>query len=166
MSETSINSYIFYKPLHQESPCLSHSCLCDLLPCSTGTGFLKLTPAAAALIALSGDSPLTKYRGKTHMSSECLKFNGLQISNTLFSSPATMSRPRGSCLAYTQPDLEFFKMLICAFYLFIPWLPWVFICVGIIDTSGYYSSKGWDSPHIAVYQPPDLQHRCAELSRG
>ncbi|XP_006759515.1 PREDICTED: dystrotelin [Myotis davidii] len=28
----------------------------------TGTGFLKLTPAAAALIALSGDSPLTKYR--------------------------------------------------------------------------------------------------------
>ncbi|XP_023615089.1 dystrotelin [Myotis lucifugus] len=29
---------------------------------STGTGFLKLTPAAAALIALSGDSPLTKYR--------------------------------------------------------------------------------------------------------
>ncbi|XP_028364318.1 dystrotelin [Phyllostomus discolor] len=29
---------------------------------STGTGFLKLAPAAAALIALSGDSPLTKYR--------------------------------------------------------------------------------------------------------
>ncbi|XP_015990494.2 dystrotelin [Rousettus aegyptiacus] len=29
---------------------------------STGTGFLKLVPAAAALIALSGDSPLTKYR--------------------------------------------------------------------------------------------------------
>ncbi|XP_071072102.1 dystrotelin [Dasypus novemcinctus] len=29
---------------------------------STGTGFLKLEPAAAALIALSGDSPLTKYR--------------------------------------------------------------------------------------------------------
>ncbi|XP_006889221.1 PREDICTED: dystrotelin [Elephantulus edwardii] len=29
---------------------------------STGTGFLKLTSAAAALIALSGDSPLTKYR--------------------------------------------------------------------------------------------------------
>ncbi|XP_057602487.1 dystrotelin [Hippopotamus amphibius kiboko] len=28
----------------------------------TGTGFLKLAPAAAALIALSGDSPLTKYR--------------------------------------------------------------------------------------------------------
>ncbi|XP_037021783.2 dystrotelin [Artibeus jamaicensis] len=29
---------------------------------SMGTGFLKLAPAAAALIALSGDSPLTKYR--------------------------------------------------------------------------------------------------------
>ncbi|XP_062057560.1 dystrotelin, partial [Lepus europaeus] len=29
---------------------------------STGTGFLKLMPVAAALIALSGDSPLTKYR--------------------------------------------------------------------------------------------------------
>ncbi|XP_068399912.1 dystrotelin [Eschrichtius robustus] len=29
---------------------------------SSGTGFLKLGPAAAALIALSGDSPLTKYR--------------------------------------------------------------------------------------------------------
>ncbi|KAB0357682.1 hypothetical protein FD754_001838, partial [Muntiacus muntjak] len=29
---------------------------------STGTGFLKLAPAAAALITLSGDSPLTKYR--------------------------------------------------------------------------------------------------------
>uniref|UniRef100_A0A2K6FRB2 Dystrotelin n=1 Tax=Propithecus coquereli TaxID=379532 RepID=A0A2K6FRB2_PROCO len=29
---------------------------------STGTGFLQLAPAAAALIALSGDSPLTKYR--------------------------------------------------------------------------------------------------------
>ncbi|CAD7686068.1 unnamed protein product [Nyctereutes procyonoides] len=29
---------------------------------STGTGLLKLAPAAAALIALSGDSPLTKYR--------------------------------------------------------------------------------------------------------
>ncbi|KAF3824199.1 hypothetical protein GH733_008484, partial [Mirounga leonina] len=29
---------------------------------STGTGLLKLVPAAAALIALSGDSPLTKYR--------------------------------------------------------------------------------------------------------
>nr|XP_002712636.1 dystrotelin [Oryctolagus cuniculus] len=29
---------------------------------STGTGFLKLLPVAAALIALSGDSPLTKYR--------------------------------------------------------------------------------------------------------
>uniref|UniRef100_A0A8C5XJD1 Dystrotelin n=1 Tax=Microcebus murinus TaxID=30608 RepID=A0A8C5XJD1_MICMU len=29
---------------------------------STGTGFLQLTPVAAALIALSGDSPLTKYR--------------------------------------------------------------------------------------------------------
>ncbi|KAM9249313.1 dystrotelin [Dugong dugon] len=29
---------------------------------STGTGFLKLVPAAAALIALSGDSPLSKYR--------------------------------------------------------------------------------------------------------
>ncbi|KAM9663660.1 LOW QUALITY PROTEIN: dystrotelin [Trichechus inunguis] len=29
---------------------------------STGTGFLKLGPAAAALIALSGDSPLSKYR--------------------------------------------------------------------------------------------------------
>ncbi|XP_016052346.1 PREDICTED: dystrotelin [Miniopterus natalensis] len=29
---------------------------------STGTGFLRLAPAAAALIALSGDSPLTKYR--------------------------------------------------------------------------------------------------------
>ncbi|XP_072816790.1 dystrotelin [Vicugna pacos] len=31
---------------------------------STGTGFLNLAPAAAALIALSGDSPLTKYRAK------------------------------------------------------------------------------------------------------
>ncbi|XP_058520230.1 dystrotelin [Ochotona princeps] len=29
---------------------------------SRGTGFLQLTPVAAALIALSGDSPLTKYR--------------------------------------------------------------------------------------------------------
>nr|XP_008515128.1 PREDICTED: dystrotelin [Equus przewalskii] len=29
---------------------------------STRTSFVKLTPAAAALIALSGDSPLTKYR--------------------------------------------------------------------------------------------------------
>uniref|UniRef100_A0A673STM2 Dystrotelin n=1 Tax=Suricata suricatta TaxID=37032 RepID=A0A673STM2_SURSU len=29
---------------------------------STGRGLLKLVPAAAALIALSGDSPLTKYR--------------------------------------------------------------------------------------------------------
>uniref|UniRef100_A0A8C7ACW5 Dystrotelin n=1 Tax=Neovison vison TaxID=452646 RepID=A0A8C7ACW5_NEOVI len=29
---------------------------------STGTGLLKLVPAAAALIALCGDSPLTKYR--------------------------------------------------------------------------------------------------------
>ncbi|KAI4544375.1 hypothetical protein MG293_004641 [Ovis ammon polii] len=29
---------------------------------STGTGFIKLAPAAAALITLSGDSPLTKYR--------------------------------------------------------------------------------------------------------
>ncbi|XP_002920537.1 dystrotelin [Ailuropoda melanoleuca] len=29
---------------------------------STGTGLLKLVPATAALIALSGDSPLTKYR--------------------------------------------------------------------------------------------------------
>uniref|UniRef100_A0A8C8Z1E2 Dystrotelin n=1 Tax=Prolemur simus TaxID=1328070 RepID=A0A8C8Z1E2_PROSS len=29
---------------------------------STGTGFLQLAPVAAALIALSGDSPLTKYR--------------------------------------------------------------------------------------------------------
>ncbi|XP_075861486.1 dystrotelin [Microcebus murinus] len=29
---------------------------------STGTGFLQLAPVTAALIALSGDSPLTKYR--------------------------------------------------------------------------------------------------------
>lgn len=134
MSETSINSYIFFISHLTRTPCLSHSCLCNLLPCSTGTGFLKLTPAAAALIALSGDSPLTKYRGKTHRSFECLNFNGLQISNTLFSSPAAISWPRGSCWAYTQPNLEFFKMLICAFYLLITWLPWVFICVGIIDT--------------------------------
>ncbi|KAF5910540.1 hypothetical protein HPG69_004627, partial [Diceros bicornis minor] len=40
---------------------------------STGTGFLKLAPAAAALIALSGDSPLTKYRALFQLYAEKYK---------------------------------------------------------------------------------------------
>lgn len=55
-----------------------------LLPCSSGTGFLKLGPAAAALIALSGDSPLTKYRGNICRSFECLKCGDHQISPTRY----------------------------------------------------------------------------------
>ncbi|XP_039700083.1 dystrotelin [Pteropus medius] len=47
--------------VHPRTPELILSLLTTMYD-STGTGFLKLVPAAAALIALSGDSPLTKYR--------------------------------------------------------------------------------------------------------
>ncbi|XP_019582624.2 dystrotelin [Rhinolophus sinicus] len=47
--------------VHPRAPELMLSLLTAMYD-STGTGFLKLVPAAAALIALSGDSPLTKYR--------------------------------------------------------------------------------------------------------
>nr|XP_019582624.1 PREDICTED: dystrotelin [Rhinolophus sinicus] len=47
--------------VHPRAPELTLSLLTAMYD-STGTGFLKLVPAAAALIALSGDSPLTKYR--------------------------------------------------------------------------------------------------------
>ncbi|XP_047626426.1 dystrotelin [Phacochoerus africanus] len=40
---------------------------------SAGTGFLKLAPAAAALIALSGDSPLTKYRALFQLYAENIR---------------------------------------------------------------------------------------------
>ncbi|MBZ3889808.1 Dystrotelin [Sciurus carolinensis] len=42
---------------------------------STGTGFLKILPVAAALIALSGDSPLTKYRALFQLYAENNKGN-------------------------------------------------------------------------------------------
>uniref|UniRef100_G3U1S7 Dystrotelin n=1 Tax=Loxodonta africana TaxID=9785 RepID=G3U1S7_LOXAF len=47
--------------VHPRAPELTLSLLTAMYD-STGTGVLKLVPAAAALIALSGDSPLTKYR--------------------------------------------------------------------------------------------------------
>ncbi|KAM5269341.1 dystrotelin [Hipposideros larvatus] len=47
--------------IHPRAPELTLSLLTAMYD-STGTGFLKLVPAASALIALSGDSPLTKYR--------------------------------------------------------------------------------------------------------
>ncbi|XP_004262851.1 dystrotelin [Orcinus orca] len=47
--------------VHPRAPELTLSLLTTMYD-SSGTGFLKLGPAAAALIALSGDSPLTKYR--------------------------------------------------------------------------------------------------------
>uniref|UniRef100_A0A8D2APB2 Dystrotelin n=1 Tax=Sciurus vulgaris TaxID=55149 RepID=A0A8D2APB2_SCIVU len=42
---------------------------------STGTGFLKILPVAAALIVLSGDSPLTKYRALFQLYAENNKGN-------------------------------------------------------------------------------------------
>ena len=106
MSEVSVNSYSFYKALHPESPCVSHSCLCVLLPCSTGTGLLKLVPAAAALIALSGDSPLTKYRGNLWRSLG-VSSAVIQISKTLSSSFIPIPMPRGFSLICTQRDGSF-----------------------------------------------------------
>ncbi|XP_003406155.2 dystrotelin [Loxodonta africana] len=47
--------------VHPRAPELTLSLLTAMYD-SKGTGVLKLVPAAAALIALSGDSPLTKYR--------------------------------------------------------------------------------------------------------
>ncbi|XP_012872090.1 PREDICTED: dystrotelin [Dipodomys ordii] len=47
--------------VHPRAPELTLSLLMAMYD-STGSGFLKLLPAAAALIALSGDNPLTKYR--------------------------------------------------------------------------------------------------------
>ncbi|XP_037857601.2 dystrotelin [Chlorocebus sabaeus] len=47
--------------VHPRAPELTLSLLTTMCN-STGTGFLQLMPAAAALITLSGDSPLTKYR--------------------------------------------------------------------------------------------------------
>ncbi|XP_008054338.1 dystrotelin [Carlito syrichta] len=47
--------------VHPGAPELTLSLLTAIYD-STGTGFLRLVPAAAALLALSGDSPLTKYR--------------------------------------------------------------------------------------------------------
>ncbi|XP_011849271.1 PREDICTED: dystrotelin [Mandrillus leucophaeus] len=47
--------------VHPRAPELTLSLLTTMCN-STGTDFLQLMPAAAALITLSGDSPLTKYR--------------------------------------------------------------------------------------------------------
>ncbi|XP_055143820.1 dystrotelin [Symphalangus syndactylus] len=47
--------------VHPRAPELTLSLLTTMYN-SSGTGFLQLMPAAAALITLSGDSPLTKYR--------------------------------------------------------------------------------------------------------
>ncbi|XP_052605609.1 dystrotelin [Peromyscus californicus insignis] len=46
---------------HSRAPELTLSLLAAMYD-STGSGILKLRPVAAALVALSGDSPLTKYR--------------------------------------------------------------------------------------------------------
>ncbi|KAJ8778892.1 hypothetical protein J1605_013126 [Eschrichtius robustus] len=59
---------------------------------SSGTGFLKLGPAAAALIALSGDSPLTKYRGNIYP--DC---HGGKSSSVLCGECYTQLFPRGEC---------------------------------------------------------------------
>uniref|UniRef100_A0A8C8U3C4 Dystrotelin n=1 Tax=Peromyscus maniculatus bairdii TaxID=230844 RepID=A0A8C8U3C4_PERMB len=47
--------------VHSRAPELTLSLLAAMYD-STGSGILKLRPVAAALVALSGDSPLTKYR--------------------------------------------------------------------------------------------------------
>ena len=39
------------------------------------------------------------------------------------------------------------------------------LCKDCSGAGGYYSSKGRGSPYVAVYQPPGLHYRCAELSR-
>ncbi|XP_028621658.1 dystrotelin [Grammomys surdaster] len=48
-------------PVHPRAPELTLSLLLAMFD-RTGSGILKLQPVAAALVALSGDSPLTKYR--------------------------------------------------------------------------------------------------------
>ena len=81
MSEMFIHSHGFYKN-NPAFPILASVVFFLLLPCSTGTGFIKLAPAAAALITLSGDSPLTKYRGNVSRGLECLKCGDRQTSPT------------------------------------------------------------------------------------
>lgn len=143
-----------------------------LSPCSTGTGFLQLMPAAAALITLSGDSPLTKYRGNMRRTTGILKCSEPQIPNLVFCIPTT--RPSSS--ACTQHDL-------CVYWrkIFTIWGIWNFskftlpnylVVLDIycfrdyLDTGNHCLFEAWEDSHIYVYQPHDLHPRFTEWSRG
>lgn len=76
------------------------------------------------------------------------------------------SLPRGSCLVCPQhggsfQDVHLYVLIIHNFVILAP-----YSCGNYPDTSGYYSFKDWDSPRIAIFQPPGLHRPCAELSRG
>lgn len=166
MSEMFIHSHGFYKNNPAFPILASVVFLLLLLPRSTGTGFIKLAPAAAALITLSGDSPLTKYRGNISRGLECLKCGDHQTSPTCDLLHSLLYPHYHTALVQHVPaKLRIFQNVdLCVLTIHNLFIPDIYLYRDYSDSSSSYSLKAVPTP-ITSHQTHGLCHRCAQWSK-